>query len=50
MNGKARRRAISDKDMRLAADENRKSGDRLSSASPPTFDGKERTSFDEKQL
>jgi hypothetical protein len=42
--------AVIDKDMSLAADENRKSGDRLSSASQPTFDGKERIDFHEKSL
>jgi hypothetical protein len=50
MNGKARRKAVSDKDMSLAADENRKSGDRLSNASQPTFGGKERIEFHEKLL
>jgi hypothetical protein len=48
MNGKARRKAVSDKHSNLAADENRKSGDRLSSASQPTFGGKERIDFHEK--
>ena len=50
MNGKARRKAVNDKDMSLAADENRKSGDRLSSASQPTFDGEERIDFHDKSL
>jgi hypothetical protein len=50
MNGKARRKAVGDKDISLAADENRKSGDLLSSASQPTFDGKERIDFHDKSL
>jgi hypothetical protein len=43
MNGKALRRAVSGNEVTIAFDENRKSGDRLSSVSRPSFDGRERT-------
>ncbi len=50
MSGKARRRAVSDKDMGLFAEESRKSGDRLSAHRHRLSMGKKGHVFYEKQL